>query len=127
MSSDNIFQYHYCGATNQEARQIRDKYLPWITRPLDELKRLDKLVQTSGKAQGLSVGIAGCLLLCSGLHLTVQMMAGMVLGLLLMLCGIGSMLLAYPVYRLIYTRAREKYAPRILQLSEELSGQARQN
>ena len=42
------------------------------------------------------------------------------LGVLLGLIGIGGMLAAYPVYRKIAQKAKVEYAPRILQLTDEL-------
>ena len=47
----------------------------------------------------------------------------MVIGILIGIVGMVGMLVAYPVYRKIFKRTKEKYAPRILELTAELTGE----
>ena len=62
MEQHNSFSYTYSAPENQEVLSIRKKYLPQEESKLDELKRLDHLVQTSGVLESLCAGIGGVFL-----------------------------------------------------------------
>ena len=123
---ENTFSYNYSAKDNAEVRAIRNKYLPKSESKLEELKRLDETVQTSGMVESLCAGIGGALIFGLGLCLAMQVIGSglvtMIVGILIGIVGIVGMLAAYPVYRKVFTATKEKYAPRILQLTEELSG-----
>ena len=57
--NENAFSYTYSAPEKQEVLNIRKKYLPREETKLEELKRLDSLVQNSGVTQSLCSG--GCL------------------------------------------------------------------
>lgn len=57
MNQDIGFSYIYSAKENKEILEIRKKYLPREESKLDELKRLDKIVQTSGTVESLCAGI----------------------------------------------------------------------
>lgn len=102
---------------------IRKKYLPQEETKLDELKRLDHLVQISGVAESLCIGIAGCLIFGLGLCLAMEVIGHIMwLGVILGLIGMIGMLAAFPVYQKFFAKAKARYAPRILELTEELAG-----
>lgn len=123
MNNENTFSYTYSAKENQEVLNIRKKYLPQEESKLEELKRLDDLVQTSGMVQALSAGIGGVLIFGLGMCLAMEVIDHMVwLGVVLGLMGVVGMAAAWPVYRRFFTKAKERYAPRILELTEELSG-----
>ena len=123
MRNENTFSYTYSAAENQEVLNIRKKYMPQEETKLEELKRLDNLVQTSGMVESLCAGIGGTLVLGLGMCLAMEVIGHMIwLGVVLGLIGMAGMFFAYPVYRKFFTRAKEQHAPRILQLTEELSG-----
>ena len=123
---ENTFSYDYSAKDNAEVQAIRKKYLPKSESKLEELKRLDETVQTSGMVESLCAGIGGMLIFGLGLCLAMQVVGSdqimMILGVLIGIVGIAGILAAYPIYRKIYTGTKEKYTPRILQLAEELSG-----
>ena len=123
MENEILFQYTYSASQNREVLQIRDAYLPRNETKLEELIRLDSMVQTSGTTEALCAGIGGCLLFGFGLFLSIRnaMWAGILLG----LAGLAGILLAYPVHRKANEKAKEKYAPRILELAAELSNPIR--
>lgn len=126
MNSNTTFQYHYSAPENKEILAIRNKYLPREESKLDELKRLDRSVQSAGVVQSLCVGVLGCLVFGLGLCLAMKVIgSSMLLGALLGLVGILTMLLAYPVNRRIFLRKKEQNMPRILELVAELSGEAK--
>ena len=123
MNHESMFSYTYSAKENQEVLNIRKKYLPQEESKLEELKRLDNVVQTSGMVESLCAGIGGALIFGLGLCLAMEVIGHMVwLGVILGLVGMTGMLFAYPVYRKFFAKAKEQYAPRILQLTEELTG-----
>ena len=123
----DIFTYNYSAKENAEVQAIRKKYLPKSESKLEELKRLDEMVQASGMVESLSAGIGGALIFGLGMCLAMQVIGRgiimMVLGVLIGIAGMVGMLVAYPVYRKIFKRTKEKYAPRILELTAELTGE----
>jgi hypothetical protein len=123
MEQQNDFSYTYSAPANQEVLAIRKKYLPREESKLEELKRLDKTVQSSGVIEGLCAGIGGCLVFGLGLCLAMEVIGQMVwLGVILGFAGTVGMLAAFPVYRKIFNKAKAQHSPRILELAAELSG-----
>lgn len=122
--NQETFIYSYSAKENREIQEIRSKYLPREESKLDELKRLDSTVQSSGIIESLCLGIGGALIFGLGLCLAMQVIGegviAIALGVLLGLIGTAGMIVAYPIYRKIFNRTKAKLAPRILELSAEL-------
>lgn len=115
------FQYNYSASQQAEIKAIRKKYLPPEEDKMTQLRRLDASATKKGTTAALIVGIASCLLMGVGMCCTmvwsdVWFVPGIFIGLL----GIAGMSAAYPVYDRITKREREKIAPQILKLTEEL-------
>ena len=122
--NENTFSYTYSASCNQEVLNIRKKYMPQEESKLEELKRLDSLVQNSGVIESLCAGIGGCLIFGLGLCLAMEVIGQMIwLGVILGLVGAVGMLGAFPVYRKFFNKAKARHTPRILELVAELSGQ----
>lgn len=123
----NTFNYTYSAKENTEVLEIRKKYLPREESRFEELKRLDNAVQISGIAESLCAGIGGALIFGLGLCFAMQVIGEglvmIILGVLLGMIGIIGMLAAYPVYRKVFNKTKEKYTPRILELTSELTGE----
>lgn len=124
MNQETTFIYNYSAKDNKEIQEIRNKYLPREESKLEELKRLDYIVQNSGMIESLCAGIGGVLIFGLGLCLAMQVIGSgvfsIVLGILLGIVGMIGMIAAYPVYRKKAQKAKAEYAPRILQLTDEL-------
>lgn len=120
-AENRIFTYTYSASVNKEVQEIRNRYIPKEESKLDVLKRLDKKVQMAGMTESLSVGIMGTLIfgigMCAGLDV---ICGGMILAVILGIIGASFMIPAYPLYRTISNKAKEKYVPKILQLTDEL-------
>ena len=124
MNSENCFSYTYSAKENQEVLDIRRKYLPQEESKLEELKRLDALVQSSGVMQSLCAGIGGILVFGLGFCLAMEVIGSIPwLGVIVGLVGIAGMLTAFPIYKKFFAKAKAQYVPRILQLTEELSNE----
>ena len=122
---ENTFSYKYSAKENAEVQAIRKKYLPKSESKLEELKRLDETVQASGMVESLCAGIGGALIFGLGLCLAMQVIGSGVftiaLGVLLGIIGMAGMIVAYPIYRKVFSKTKARFAPRILELTAELS------
>ena len=127
MNQDTTFIYRYSAKENKEVQEIRSKYLPREESKFEELKRLDDMVQNSGTLESLCFGIGGALVFGLGLCLAMQVIGSgaltTVLGVLIGIVGMVSMIVAYPIYRKVFDKTKEKLAPRILELTAELTGE----
>lgn len=116
-----IFSYSYSAEENEEARSIREKYLPKEESKLDAVRRLDAKIQSAGLIESLAVGIIGVLVFGLGMCMGLGAVAGgMTFGVILGVTGALIMLSAYPMYRICFRAAKEKYVPEILRLTEEI-------
>lgn len=120
-SNKNSFEYTYSATQQEEIEKIRNKYLPKEETKLDELRRLDASVTRLGTIWGLVVGIVGILVFGAGLSMVLVVGSTLLLpGILLGVLGLALMGVAYPLYKNITDRERERIAPQILALAEEL-------
>lgn len=119
------FRFSYSAKEQEEIRRIREKYQPHSETEaegkMDELRRLDAAVTRKGTIVSLIFGIAGCLVLGTGMSLVLTIGANwFVPGVLIGIVGLVLIALAYPVHEKIVRKERERIAPRILELTEEL-------
>ena len=115
------FTYNYSAVRNKEVESIRRKYLPEEESKLETLKRLDYKVQSAGMIESLCIGIIGALVFGIGMCFFLEVFAGVAwLTALFMIIGMLLMIPAYPIYRRIAHRTKEKLTPEILRLSEEI-------
>lgn len=120
----DVFTYSYSAPTNKEVQEIRKKYLPKTESKFEELKRLDHDVQAAGTTESLIVGIAGCLVFGVGLCLAMHIIGNsFLLGVFADIIGVAAMIAAFPLYRYISDKTKAKLVPRILQLTNELTGE----
>lgn len=115
------FHYTYSAREQEEIKRIRDKYIPKEKSRLEELKRLDESAERPGTAAGLILGIISTLVLGIGMCCTMVWTDTMLIpGIIIGMIGIAGILAAYPLYRHITKKRREKLAPEILRLADEL-------
>lgn len=125
------FNYTYSAKEQDEIKAIRKKYAaPDETEDkMAQLRRLDAGVTGKATAVSLVFGIVGALVLGFGMSLTMtdigeilgifgnmSMLFGIVIGII----GIVLVSLAHPLYNYIVKREREKIAPEIIRLTDEL-------
>ena len=122
----NSFQYTYSAPQNEEVKKIREKYLPKAENKLEKLRRLDESTTKKGMACSLTLGITSALIL--GIGMCCAMLWGKVLfipGVLIGCIGIAGMALSPPLHNWLTKRERERLAPEIVKLANELmNGQA---
>ena len=121
MAEKEVFEYTYCAPDHSEVKRIREKYLPKAATTLEQLRALDAGVTKRGNAISIVHGIVYALVL--GLGMSCCMVwagAWIVPGILIGCIGIAGVATAYPLYNHIVKQDRERIAPEILRLSEEL-------
>jgi len=122
VKTEEIFEYTYSAKKQEEIDKIRKKYLPAEEDKMEQLRQLDKSATKPGLIMSLILGITGSLLLGLGMSCTMVWADKLfVLGIIIGVIGIVMIAFAYPVYAKVTKRQREKLAPQILALSEELS------
>lgn len=117
------FTYTYSAAQQEELKRIREKYAPSSQQEdkMERLRQLDKSAARPGLTAALSVGIAGTLLLGLGMSCTMVWSGTLfVPGILIGLLGLAGISAAYPLYVRLTKKRREKLAPEILRLTDEL-------
>ncbi len=125
------FNYTYSAKQQEEIKAIRKKYAaPEETEDkMAQLRRLDASVTQKASMYSLVVGIIGALILGGGMSLAMtdigeQLGASgnmsMLIGIIIGVVGIILVSLAYPLYNRIVKKEREKIAPEILRLTDEL-------
>lgn len=126
MNQNESFSYTYSAQQQAEVQKIRSKYLPKEESKLDTLRRLDRSASQKAKAWSITVGIFGCLILGAGMSLIMTELSAllgdysMFVGIPVGLIGLVLVALAYPVYNRVLQTQRQRIAPQILQLTEEL-------
>lgn len=120
----DTFNYTYSAKQQEEIRNIRKKYLPQETEEdkMEQLRRLDQGATKKGAVLSIVMGVMGCLLLGVGMCCTMVWMEQLFIpGIIIGLIGIAAVAVCYPLYTRITKKEREKIAPQILKLTEELS------
>ena len=116
------FNYTYSASQQQEIKRIREKY----TAPTQEedkmerLRRLDQSVTKPGTIVSLTIGIISTLIFGFGMSCTMVWEGLMVPGIIIGVVGMIGVIAAYPIYNCITKKQREKLAPEIIRLSDEL-------
>ena len=118
---NNTFNYTYSAKEQAELAKIRKKYMPAEQDKLAYVRKLDRSVANKATTWSLVIGIIGALIMGTGMSLCmVASKSFMVLGIVIGLIGMGIVAVAYPVYTRILKREREKVAPEILRLTEQI-------
>lgn len=121
---ENKFRYTYSAPTERErkeAESIRKQYLVKEEKAdnLAKLRALDKKVKDPPQILALSLGILGALVFGAGLSLILEF-GQTVLGAFIALAGIIPLGFAFPSYKHMLKRRKERYREEILALSEEI-------
>lgn len=121
-NNNKSFEYTYSAEQQEEIERIRKKYLPKEEDKMELLRKLDRDVTKPGTIWSIVVGFVGCMLFGLGMCcVMVWADSVFVLGIIIGVIGMVLMGMAIPVYNKITAREREKIAPQILALTEELS------
>ena len=123
---NHSFEYTYSAAQQKEVEAIRKKYLPKEEDKMEQLRKLHAIPTQKAQAASLAVGIVGALIMGTGMSLAMTDIGAalgslaMVLGIFAGVAGMVLAALAYPAYNRVLKKQREKIAPEILRLADEL-------
>ena len=120
----DTLHYTYSAKQQEEIRNIRKRYLPAEEKEdkMAQLRRLDQSATKKGTVVSIAAGMIGCLLLGVGMCCTMIWMEQLFIpGVVIGVIGIAVVAVSYPLYTHITKKEREKIAPQILKLTEELS------
>lgn len=131
MENKETFNYTYSAKEQEEIKNIRKKYeAPEKTEDkMEQLRRLDAAVTKKATTVSLVFGVIGALILGTGMSLAMteigellgmQGATAMLVGILIGIIGIVLVCVAYPVYNRILKKEREKIAPQMIRLTDEL-------
>jgi len=120
-SQENSFHYTYSAPQQDEVKKIREKYLPKIESPMEKLHRMDESCSKKGTALSVVIGTISALIL--GVGMCCCMVWGGLLyipGIIIGITGLVGVCFAYPLYNKVTQKERQRIAPEILQLTDEL-------
>ncbi len=117
------FTYTYSASQQEEIKRIREKYAP-PTQTEDKMERLRKLDRDAtrpGLIAALIICVVSTLVMGFGMCCTMVwsdtlFIPGIVIGVI----GIVGVCAAYPLYNRITKKQRDKLAPEIMRLTDEL-------
>ena len=130
-TDEKFNQVTYSAKEQEEVKAIRKKYTAPEEKEdkMAQLRRLDASVTQKATAAALVFGIIGALLLGFGMSLAMTELSetlgalrsmAMLVGIAVGIIGIVLVCLAYPIYNRIVKKEREKIAPEIIRLTDEL-------
>lgn len=127
------FRYTYSAKEQEELRRIREKYASREENKeenkMEQLRKLDASVTRKATVVALVMGILGTLVMGIGMSFTmtelgsyigIRGMFAMILGIVIGVIGMTFAGCAYPVYRSVLRKERERIAPEMLRLADEL-------
>ena len=129
MENKENFSFTYSAQQQKEVEAIRKKYLPKEENKMEQLRKLHAIPTQKAQTAALIVGILGVLIMGTGMSFTMTDLGAvlgsyrsfsMVIGIAVGLVGMVPVALAYPIYNRVLKKQREKIAPEILRLSDEL-------
>lgn len=129
MENKETFNYTYSAKEQAEIQNIRKKYVAPQEDKMEQLRRLDRGVSKKASVKALSVGVAGALIMGLGMSLAMTELGqawgltnsvAMVLGIVVGIIGMALASVAYPIYNKSLRSEREKIAPEIIRLTDEL-------
>lgn len=122
MENNDKFEYTYSAKQQTELENIRKKYLPQEESKMDRLRRLDESVTHPGTMISIIVGIVGTLIMGFGMCLCLEW-SEFIPGVIVGIAGMAILAAAYPIYSKITQKQREKIAPEILRLTDEIENE----
>ena len=120
-NTESTFNYTYSARDKEYLEGIKMKYSEKPENKVEQIKKLDAEMTRKPTIVSLIIGILGSLVMGTGMSMCmVWTDTLLVLGIVIGVIGIGVACLAYPIYNLILKGERDRLAPIILSLCDEL-------
>lgn len=126
MENKDTFKMTYSARQQEEIQAIRKKYAPQEEDKMAQLRALDAKVTKKATMISMIVGVVGSIIMGIGMSLVmtdfgnVLGTAALPVGIVIGVIGMGILALAYPLYNRTLKKEREKIAPEILKLTDDL-------
>lgn len=126
MDEKDTFKMTYSAQQREEIDQIRKKYVPQEQDKMQQLRALDAGATRKANMYSIIVGVIGALILGAGMSMAMTEFgaslgsAAFPVGIAIGVVGMIVLACAYPLYNRTLKKEREKIAPEILRLTEEL-------
>ena len=126
---NEAFQYTYSAKQQEEIKNIRKNYTAPEEDKMQVLRKLHYSTIQKAQAWAIAIGVIGALILGSGMSLAMTDVGGMLgfsqdlallIGIVIGVAGMILVALAYPAYNRILRKERQRIAPEILRLTDEL-------
>ena len=120
-NNQNGFQYTYSAKEQAEIKRIRSKYVPREENKMEQLQRLDASATQKATMYAIIVGVIGALILGAGMSCCLVWTNSLLIpGIVIGIIGMAVLAVAYPLYNRTLKKERERIAPEILRLTDEL-------
>lgn len=126
MDNNDAFKMTYSAQQQEEIDQIRKKYVPQEQDKMQKLRTLDTGAEKKAMCIAITVGVVGTLIMGAGMSIVMTDLGdlfgsiAMILGIVLGLFGIAVLAYAYPLYIRTLKKEREKIAPEVLRIIDEI-------
>lgn len=115
------FEFTYSAKEQAEIQNIRKKYAAPEEDKMEYLRKLDAGVYQKGTMRAMIIGIIGALIMgigmcCAMVWQGFWFIPGIIVGLI----GMVILAFAYPIYNKTIKKEREKIAPEVIRLTDEL-------
>ena len=125
--NQETFTYTYSAQQQEEIKNIRKKYLPPEEDKMERLRKLHHSATQKAQTWALVLGVVGALIMGSGMSLVmtdigemIGLTNALIPGIVIGIIGMIPVAFAYPAYNHILKKERQRIAPEILRLSDEL-------
>ena len=120
-NNQNGFQYTYSAKEQAEIKRIRSKYIPKEENKMEQLQRLDASATQKATMYAIIVGVIGALILGAGMSCCLVWTNSLLIpGIVIGVIGMAVLAVAYPLYNRTLKKERERIAPEIIRLTDEL-------
>ena len=128
-NKEESFRYTYNAVQQAEIEKIRNKYSQPAENKMELLRKLDRSASQKAQLWAITIGVIGALILGTGMSfamtdlgklLEMHSQFAMLIGIVIGIVGLVLVALAYPVYSRILRKERQRIAPQILRLTDEL-------
>jgi len=120
-NNQNGFQYTYSAKEQAEIKRIRSKYVPKEENKMEQLQRLDASATQKATMYAIIVGVIGALIMGAGMSCCLVWTDALLIpGIVIGIIGMAVLAVAYPLYNRVLKKERERIAPEVLRLTDEL-------
>ena len=126
-NNQETFNYTYSAQQQKEVQNIRKKYLPPEEDKMELLRKLHDSATQKAQIWALILGVVGALIMGTGMSLVmtdigevIGLSNALVPGIVIGIIGMIPVAFAYPTYNRVLKKERQRIAPEIIRLSDEL-------